>query len=143
VPSEPEESRFCQKIKLKSYPLVRVGEVLWNLYGAAGADPAAAGMGIRHRRPEQSYISKRLQECNWLQALEGASIPATHHGCTAGSSRSIRCIGLERNQYNLGDARPHFEVVESPGGLLIGARRSPTPDATTGASRNGSCRASP
>jgi phenylpropionate dioxygenase-like ring-hydroxylating dioxygenase large terminal subunit len=29
VPSEPMESGFCQKIKLKSYPLVKIGPVLW------------------------------------------------------------------------------------------------------------------
>src|ERR1700743_1836708 len=29
VPSEPDESGFCKKIKLKSYPLVERGGVLW------------------------------------------------------------------------------------------------------------------
>jgi hypothetical protein len=32
--------------------------------------------------------------------------------------------GARGNQYNLNDARPVFEVVESPGGLYIGARRN-------------------
>ena len=32
--------------------------------------------------------------------------------------------GSKGNQYKLDDAQPHFEVVESPGGLLIGARRN-------------------
>ena len=32
--------------------------------------------------------------------------------------------GAKGNQYNLSDARPVFEVVESPGGLYIGARRN-------------------
>jgi hypothetical protein len=32
--------------------------------------------------------------------------------------------GAKGNQYNLNDARPVFEVVESPGGLYIGARRN-------------------
>src|SRR5262245_62505615 len=29
VPSEPSENGFCQKIKLKSYPLVERGGILW------------------------------------------------------------------------------------------------------------------
>src|SRR5467141_1141045 len=33
VPSEPEESGFCNKIKLKSYPLVERGGVLWTYMG--------------------------------------------------------------------------------------------------------------
>ena len=32
--------------------------------------------------------------------------------------------GAKGNQYNLNDSRPVFEVVESPGGLYIGARRN-------------------
>jgi hypothetical protein len=32
--------------------------------------------------------------------------------------------GARGNRYNLGDARPVFEVVEHPGGLYIGARRN-------------------
>src|SRR6266545_2955100 len=33
VPSEPEDSRFPQKVKLTSYPLVQVGDVLWTYLG--------------------------------------------------------------------------------------------------------------
>jgi phenylpropionate dioxygenase-like ring-hydroxylating dioxygenase large terminal subunit len=36
VPSEPAESGFCGKIKLKGYPLIKVGDVLWTHMG----DPA-------------------------------------------------------------------------------------------------------
>ena len=32
--------------------------------------------------------------------------------------------GAKGNQYNLNDMKPHFEVVEQPGGLFIGARRN-------------------
>src|SRR5205085_12453034 len=39
VPSEPAESRFCQKIKLKSYPLVQRGPVLWTYLGPADKQP--------------------------------------------------------------------------------------------------------
>src|SRR3954449_2631464 len=33
VPSEPVESGFCKKIKLKSYPLVKIGRALWAYMG--------------------------------------------------------------------------------------------------------------
>src|ERR1700693_5366397 len=35
VPSEPAESGFCKKVKLTSYPLVKVGAVLWAYMGPA------------------------------------------------------------------------------------------------------------
>src|SRR6201991_2118507 len=40
VPSEPDESGFCKKIKLKSYPLVERGGVLWTYMGPPDKQPA-------------------------------------------------------------------------------------------------------
>ena len=70
-------------------------------------------------------MSKRLQECNWLQAMEGG-IDSSHvsflHSGELNSDPLFK--GSKGNQYNLGDMKPVFEVVESPGGLYIGARRN-------------------
>ena len=38
VPSEPAENGFCQRIKLKGYPLVEQGGVLWTYMGPADRD---------------------------------------------------------------------------------------------------------
>jgi hypothetical protein len=70
-------------------------------------------------------MSKRLQECNWLQAMEGgidsSHVSFLHRGDI---TRDPLFKGTRGNQYNLSDMRPVFEVVESPGGLYIGARRN-------------------
>jgi phenylpropionate dioxygenase-like ring-hydroxylating dioxygenase large terminal subunit len=71
------------------------------------------------------FVSKRLQECNYLQAMEGG-IDSSHvsflHRGDLGSDPLFK--GAKGNQYNLADSQPYFEVVESPGGLHIGARRN-------------------
>ena len=77
VPSEPQESGFCGKIKLKSYPLVKRGDVLWAYLGPPERQPALPEFEFATVPSAQSYISKRLQECNWLQALEGG-IDSSH-----------------------------------------------------------------
>jgi len=125
VPSEPEESGFCQKIKLKSYPLVKRGDVLWTYMGSPEQQPPLPEWEFCIVPPEQTYISKRIQECNWLQALEGG-IDSSHSAWLhRGEFESDPLYkGAKGNEYTLGDVRPHFEVVESPGGLLIGARRN-------------------
>jgi hypothetical protein len=73
----------------------------------------------------QTFSSKRLQESNWLQAMEGG-IDSSHvswlHRGDLNSDPLFK--GARGNQYNLNDSRPVFEVVESPGGLYIGARRN-------------------
>jgi hypothetical protein len=70
-------------------------------------------------------MSKRVQECNWLQALEGG-IDSSHVSFLHSGQLNHDPLfkGAKGNQYNLGDRKPVFEVVESEGGLYIGARRN-------------------
>ncbi len=125
VPSEPEESGFCRKIKLKSYPLVERGGILWAYMGPPEKQPPLPEWEFAMVPPEHRFVSKRLQECNWLQAMEGgidsSHVSFLHRGEL---NRDPLFKGSKGNQYNLADAKPHFEVVESPGGLLVGARRN-------------------
>jgi hypothetical protein len=73
---------------------------------------------------EQSFMSKRYQDCNWLQALEGG-IDSSHvsflHRGDVKSDPLFKDAG--GNKYNLNDLSPVFEVIENDGGLFIGARR--------------------
>jgi len=125
VPSEPPESRFCEKVRLTAYPLVKIGDVLWTYMGAPELQPPLPEWEFALVPPEQTYTSKRLQECNWLQALEGG-IDSSHVTWLHGASlkHDPLFIGAKGNQYNFGDAKPVFEVVEHEGGLLIGVRRN-------------------
>ncbi len=71
VPSEPRESGFCQKIKLKSYPLVKRGPVLWTYMGPPDRQPPLPEWEFATVPADQTFVSKRMQESNWLQAMEG------------------------------------------------------------------------
>jgi phenylpropionate dioxygenase-like ring-hydroxylating dioxygenase large terminal subunit len=125
VPSEPVESGFCQKIKLTNYPLVERGGVLWTYMGPPELEPPLPEWEFALVPHDRRFISKRVQESNWLQALEGgidsSHVSFLHRGEL---QRDPLFKGSRGNEYNLQDARPVFEVVESPGGLLIGARRN-------------------
>jgi phthalate 4,5-dioxygenase len=125
VPSEPEESGFAKKIKLKSYPLIKIGDVLWTYMGPPELEPPHPEYEFALVPPEQTFTSKRWQECNWLQALEGG-IDSSHvsflHRGNLSSDPLFK--GARGNKYNLGDSKPVFEVVEHEGGLHIGARRN-------------------
>jgi len=125
VPSEPEESGYCRKIKLKSYPMIERGGVLWAYMGPPDKVPPPPEWEFAAVPAAQRYVSKRLQESNWLQAMEGG-IDSSHvsflHRGDLNSDPLFK--GAKGNQYNLSDARPVFEVVESAGGLYIGARRN-------------------
>jgi phthalate 4,5-dioxygenase len=125
VPSEPAESGFAKKIKLKSYPLVERGGILWAYMGPAKDTPPLPEWEFAMVAAEQRFISKRFQKCNWLQAMEGG-IDSSHVSWLHRDNinRDPLFKGAKGNQYNMGDMAPVFEVVESPGGLYIGARRN-------------------
>lgn len=128
IPSEPEESGFCSKVKLAAYPLVKIGDVLWTYMGAPGTEPPLPEWEFAQVPSEQTYTSKRWQESNWLQALEGG-IDSSHVSWlhSSGLKDDPLFKGAKGNEYNNRDRRPHFEVVESNGGLFIGARRNAEP----------------
>jgi phthalate 4,5-dioxygenase len=125
VPSEPSENGFCQRIKLAGYPLVEQGGVLWTYMGVPEKRPPLPEFEFSLVPATQSFTSKRWQECNWLQAMEGG-IDSSHvswlHRGNLNSDPLFK--GAKGNQYNLNDVKPVFEVVPSEGGLFIGARRN-------------------
>jgi phthalate 4,5-dioxygenase oxygenase subunit len=125
VPSEPENSNFCQKVKLTAYPLVQVGDILWTYMGDPDKRPALPEFEFAQVPPEQTYTSKRWQESNWLQALEGGIDSSHVSWLHSGGLKSDPLFkGAKGNEYNLNDLRPFFEVAEADGGLFIGARRN-------------------
>jgi phenylpropionate dioxygenase-like ring-hydroxylating dioxygenase large terminal subunit len=124
IPSE-DDGTYARKVKLTSYPLVELGGILWTHMGSADERPPLPEWEFATVPQEQTISTKRFQECNWLQALEGG-IDSSHvsflHRGELNTDPMFR--GAKGNQYNLTDLKPVFEVVESPGGLYIGARRN-------------------
>ena len=129
VPSEPENSNLCTRVKLTSYPLVKVGDVLWTYMGAADHRPPLPEFEFVTVPPEQTYTSKRWQECNWLQALEGG-IDSSHVSWlhSGGLKNDPLFKGAKGNDYNMADLKPRFDVTEAEGGLFVGARRNADSD---------------
>jgi len=127
VPSEPPESGFCQSIKLKSYPLVESGGILWAYMGPPQAEPKLPVFEWTEVPATRRYFSKRWQECNYLQAMEGG-LDSSHVSFLHSGELHTDLLhrGTKGAQYQQ-DRTPKFEVIESPGGLYVGARRNAEP----------------
>ena len=125
LPSEPAETGMCKRIKLKSYPCIEQGGIIWTYMGPPELRPEPPGFEWALVPPERRFISKRHQECNYLQALEGG-IDSSHVSFLhSGALKSDPLfVGSKGNLYNERDKMPVFEVAEFDGGLLIGARRN-------------------
>ena len=125
VPSEAEESGFCRKIKLRGYPCIERGGIVWTYMGPAEQrppEPAYEWLGVpqAHR-----LASKRLQESNYLQAMEGGldSIHSTFlHRYSVGDDPLLK-RDAESAAMIKGDPRPAFLPTVSPAGLHVSTRR--------------------
>jgi phthalate 4,5-dioxygenase len=124
LPSEPPQSDLCKSMKLTSYPCIEKGGVIWTYMGPVESVPEMPAFEWMSLPPENRYIAKRSQECNYLQAMEGG-IDSSHISFL--HSGELDTDPLHRNtegaKYQR-DTTPKFEVIESAGGLLIGARRN-------------------
>jgi phthalate 4,5-dioxygenase len=125
MPSEPEESTFKDRIRLGAYPCAERGGVIWAYLGPAERQPALPELEWVLLPEDQRFASKRLQECNWLQAMEGgidsSHISFLHRNFDPDDGRLPNSRGQE---YLRRDRHPRFEVVDVDFGLLIGARRT-------------------
>ncbi|WP_433291581.1 Rieske 2Fe-2S domain-containing protein [Pseudonocardia sp. CA-142604] len=125
MPSEPPESRFREKIKQTAYPCVELGGVIWTYMGPPELQPALPELEWAALPASQVFVSKRLQETNFMQAMEGG-IDSSHVSFAHRFNIDDDPMhsGTEGLAYLKADTRPKFEVIESDGGLLIGARRN-------------------
>ena len=125
IPSEPEDSTFCTEISLTSYPCVERGGIVWAYMGPPEHQPPPPAFEWTTVPENQRFHSKRLEECNYLQALEGG-IDSSHVGWLhRGELRSDPLHhGSRGSDFHIADPEPKFEVRESSGGLNIGVRRN-------------------
>jgi phthalate 4,5-dioxygenase oxygenase subunit len=125
IPSEPEDSVIRQEAKLTAYPCVERGGIVWAYMGPPEERPPEPAFEWTTVPETQRYHTKRLQECNYLQALEGG-IDSSHVGhLHTGELKSDPLHhGSKGSDYHLNDRKPRFEVKESVGGLNMGVRRN-------------------
>jgi nitrite reductase/ring-hydroxylating ferredoxin subunit len=128
MPNEPPRSRFAEKIKQPAYQAVDTGGVIWVYMGpdeSPGSAPAIPELEWTLVPESHRNVTKRIQDCNWLQNLEG-EVDSSHanflHASLGPDRRPIR--NDERDE----DLHPVFSILETDYGLAICARRDAGPD---------------
>lgn len=123
VPSEPAGSTFSKSVKLAAYPCVERGGVVWTYMGPPELQPAFPEFEWAMVPASHRYVCKRIQENNYLQAMEGG-IDGSHVSFLHSGELHTDPLhkGTKGAQYQQ-DTAPKLEIMESDGGLVIGARR--------------------
>jgi phthalate 4,5-dioxygenase len=131
MPSEPPESSFAAKVCHTAYPCVERGGVIWTWMGPDAAPPLPE-LEWTTLPADHVFASKRVQDCNWFQAMEGgidsshisflhAPLDHTDSGIAEDMDRVSFGVGAA---VQTGDRAPRFDVVDTDYGALIGARRT-------------------
>ena len=130
MPSEPRESAFAAKVCTTAYPCEERGEVVW-AYMGPGAAPPLPHLEWTLLPEGHVFASKRVQDCNWFQAMEGG-IDSSHIGflhAPLDPDDRATAEELDRASFGVGaavltgDRAPRFDVRDTDYGVLIGARR--------------------
>jgi phthalate 4,5-dioxygenase len=136
MPNEPPGSGFASKIRHVGYPCEEAGGMIWAYMGPA-SPPPLPHLEWTLLPDAHSFASKRVQECNWFQAMEGgidsSHISFLHAPLDPGDAEVTRALDLASfgvgSAVQTADRAPRFEVVDTDYGVLIGAQRS-RPDGT-------------
>jgi len=125
MPNEPPRSRFAEKIKQPAYQAIDAGGVIWVYMGPPELSPAIPELEWTRVPESHRNVSKRIQQCNWLQNLEG-EVDSSHasflHASLGPDRRQVR------NDARDEDLHPVFSILETDYGLAICARRDAGPD---------------
>jgi phthalate 4,5-dioxygenase len=71
MPNEPGDTRFNEKVRAISYPTIELGDVIWAYLGPEDRRPPAPDFEWTRGPSTQRFVSKTLELCNYLQAMEG------------------------------------------------------------------------
>jgi len=136
MPSEPEETNFKHKVKIKSYPAEIMGGAVWIYMGPPELKPELPNLEWAQLSKKQSVVTKRLQECNWAQALEGG-IDSSHISYLHRKLEDLKPLPDEPElddygnetfiNYSAVDRHPVFFIDETSYGQRISARRNAKP----------------
>ena len=66
-----EPRQFCDKVRVTAYPTCEIGGVVWTYMGPPDKQPAPPKFAWTQAPETHRAVSKVIEECNWLQALEG------------------------------------------------------------------------
>jgi phthalate 4,5-dioxygenase len=122
LPSEPQTAA---KVSLKAYPCIERGGMVWAYMGPPELKPEPPALEWCTVPDSHRYVSKRLQESNYLQGMEGG-IDTTHVSYVHRYEldRDALHMNAACKKYIKGDPNVVFTVQETPSGMTIFGRRN-------------------
>jgi phthalate 4,5-dioxygenase oxygenase subunit len=126
VPSAPQA---CKHMSITAYPCIERAGMVWAYMGPKDRQPAPPDLEWCNLPASHVFVSKRLQESNYLQAMEGG-IDTSHvsyvHRYEVDADPMHQ--GTKALDYIKADGNVIFEIEKTQFGLTLFGRRNGEPD---------------
>ena len=137
LPTSPPDSGYKETIRLLAYPTREWADMIWVYMGPNEHMPELPQLEVGLVPAGQRYVSKKWQDCNWVQSVEGA-LDTSHfsflHMVLAKDDAAARAAMAkaaiadqskpdDRIRWVQNDPRPKFTVLGHDAGLVIGGAR--------------------
>lgn len=138
-------ARLLPRAGIRALTVEERGDVVWAYFG--DSPPPLPDFEYLTVPPEQRFVSKKFQQCNWAQAVEGgldtSHFSYLHAGIFEGEKASLLDAGerptirgenerpnQSRLRWLIEDGAPKFTVLDHDAGLLLCAARTGDDDQT-------------
>ena len=111
--NDAHKANIQGQLRAKAYPCLDRGDVVWTYMGPAVHKPEFPGLEWTVLPSSRRYATRHIQECNWLQALEGG-FDATHLTFLHGGGESDPSRRIVATLY---------DVVPTDFGFVVGTGR--------------------
>jgi phthalate 4,5-dioxygenase oxygenase subunit len=133
--SEPPESGFADKVKVKAYPAQEAGGFVWTYMGPRETMPDFERPAFAPTETTQVSIVKVIVDCNWAQVLEG-QIDSAHssslHSSDMRPAKVNRAEAVSTHWLRPStDKSPRLQVERTDYGFHYAAIRRPIQNAAT------------
>lgn len=134
-PQDEKYPDLLPKLGLHAYPVEEAGGIIWAYLGPPDLRPPLPRLELLELASDHRFASKKLQECNWAQACDGALDTAhfsflhmsvgedMQSAATMSQSEAAASGDSNRLRWMRDDGMPRFSFVEHPAGVVMGAAR--------------------
>ena len=116
MPSEPEGSNFKTKVKATAYPCIEKGGVVWAYMGAADKKPEFPLLEWTGLPADRVFVTRHIQECNWLQGVEGgfdtSHLAFLHKGTESEAARPPQSYTVVNTDYGFAAGSGGGRIVD-------------------------------
>ncbi len=122
LPSQPASAA---EVRIKAYPCAERGGIVWAYMGPPEQKPELPEFEWCLVPDSHRFVSKRLQQCNYLQAMEGG-IDTTHVSFAHRYELDTDTLHMnaQSKKYIKADPNVVFTIKETPFGMTIFGRRT-------------------